>query len=181
MKTSVFCLLLAVTLSTQATPVDSAITRAKSILQRINLDTFNEPISMVIAVQTNDTASEAVAAIRQIGLMLEPLITGERGEIALLCYGDHVRTIQPFTSDSAVMFNAINGLKVDGTSSRLTDAVVEATSVLDTRPEYRRRIILVVGESGDHGSEGKVSDALARVQRSNVLIYVVAVPDAVHR
>jgi len=175
MRPAVFCLLLAVTLSAQATPENSTADRLKSILQQINLETVHKPTSLVIAVPTNDSASEALAAIRQMGPMLEPLVAGGRGEIAVLSYGDRIRTVQPFTSDSAAVSRAIAGLKVSGTSFAMIDAVAKAISDLETRPVYRRRILLLIGESKalSRGLRGN-QDLIDRAERSAVLIFAIA-------
>ena len=169
-----FCLFLTVTLNAQAIPENSTVARLKSTLQRINVETVQKPTSLVIAVRTNDAASEALAAIRQSGPMLEPLVAGGRGEIAVLSYGDRIRTVQPFTSDSAAVSRAIAGLKVSGTSLAVNDAFAEAISDLETRPAYRRRILLLIGESRDPRSQSGSQDVIDRAQRSNVLIYAIA-------
>jgi hypothetical protein len=174
MKPAAFCLLLALTLSAQAIPEDSAISRIESALQRINAATVHEPISLVIVVQTKDTALGTLAWIHEIGPLLEPLVTGERGEFAVLSYGDQIRTVQPFTSDSATVSHAIDTFKVfqtAGPSVRMNDAVDEAISDLDARPVYRRRIILVIGDGNDRRSRTNFQDVRARAKRLNVLIY----------
>ena len=177
MKPAAFCLLLAVTLSAQAISEDSAVSRLRLTLNRIKAETIHEPVSLVIAVQTNDATLATLASVRDLGLMLQPLVTSDRGEIAILSYGDQVRTVQPFTSDSANAALAIAGLKVNGTSARKIDAVGEAISYLDMQPSNRQRVILVVGQSKDQGSETNLTnfhDAMIRAQRSNVLIYSLA-------
>jgi hypothetical protein len=176
MKPAVFCLLLAGTLSAQAIPENSTIARLKSTIQQINLGTVHKPTSLVIAVRTNDAASEALAAIRQVAPTLEPLVAGGGAEIALLSYGDRIRTILPFTSDSAALSNAIADLQVSGTSVAVIDAIEEAISELETRPTYRRRIVLLIGESRDPRGQGRVQKLVERAQRSNVLIYAIAAP-----
>ena len=90
---------------------------------------------------------------RKIGAMLEPLVSSERGEIEVLSYGDRVRVlvVQPFTSDSTKASRAIAELKIlmglQSSTSNVSDAIVQATSDLQTRPSNRRRIIVVLGES----------------------------------
>jgi hypothetical protein len=170
----VLCLFLAVTSNAQAIAENSTVARLKSTLQRINKEVLQKPTSLVIAVRTNDAASEALEAIRQMGPMLEPLIAGGRGEIAVLSYGDRIRTAQPFTSDSAAVSSAIAGLTVSGTSLAVNDALVETISALETRPAYRRRILLLIGESRDPRSQSGFQDVVDRAQRSNVLIYSIA-------
>jgi VWFA-related protein len=43
--------------------------------------------------------------------------------------------------------------------------------LLDQRPELRRRILLLISESRDLGSQSTIDDALADVTMSNTLIY----------
>ena len=106
MRAAALCVLLAWTLSGQAISGD-AVTRLRSTLQRINAE-VHEPSSIVIAVQTNDATLAALAGLRDLDLILRQLIKG--GEIAVLSYGDQVRTVQSFTSDSAKAALAIAGL-----------------------------------------------------------------------
>lgn len=93
MKPAAFCLLLALNLSAQVISQDSAISRLISTLQQIKAETVHHPISLVIAVQTNDATLATLARVRELGLMLEPLVTSGPGEVAVLSYSDQVRTV----------------------------------------------------------------------------------------
>jgi hypothetical protein len=167
-----FYLFLTVALNGQAVPQDSTI-ELKSTLERINLETAHKPISLIIAVRTNEAAVKVLAAIRQMGPMLAPLVAGGRGEIAVLSYGDRIRTIQPFTSDAAAVANAIAGLQASGTSFGLIDTIEEGISELESRPADRRRVLLLIGETRDSRGHSRTADVVDRAQRSNVLIYAV--------
>ena len=125
----------------------------------------------MIAVQTNDATLAALAGLR-LDLILHQLIKG--GEIAVLSYGDQVRTVQSFTSDSAKASLAIAGLRVGGASPRALDAVNEAVSALETHTQKGRRILLLIGEIKDRASGANLRDTMIRAQRSNVLIYGLA-------
>jgi VWFA-related protein len=140
-------------------------------LQRIESDTIYEPISLVLVNQTNEIAKAALAKVRKIGPTIEPLVTGERGETAVITYSDQTRLAQPFTFDALAVKQAIAGLRADGSSAKMIDSIMEAIEALESRPANRRRIILIIGESKDRGSKTKLEDALTRAQRSNVLIY----------
>ena len=168
MRAAALCVLLAWTLSGQAISGD-AVTRLRSTLQRINAE-VHEPSSIVIAVQTNDATLAALAGLRDLDLILRQLIKG--GEIAVLSYGDQVRTVQSFTSDSAKAVLAIAGLRVGGASPRALDAVNEAVSALET--QKGRRVLLLIGEIKDRASGADLRDTMIRAQRSNVLIYGLA-------
>jgi VWFA-related protein len=60
-------------------------------------------------------------------------------------------------------------------SSRMVDGVYEATRLLRNRPLNRRRIILLVGETRDYGSQGRNREALLSLQLNNIVLYAVDV------
>jgi VWFA-related protein len=55
----------------------------------------------------------------------------------------------------------------------LNDAVVQSARMLRTRPADRRRVLLLIAEARDNGSEAKVRDALTDLQFANVSVYSV--------
>jgi VWFA-related protein len=55
----------------------------------------------------------------------------------------------------------------------MIDAVERATYMLRNRPKDNRKIILLVSETRDKASEGRVREALIDAQLSNVLVYTV--------
>jgi hypothetical protein len=170
MKLALVCLLFALTLSAQVITQDSVVNRLNSALETIDRNEVQQPISMVIAVQTNYKIQAAIAInFRKIGALLQPLVSSGRGEIEVLSYGDRVRVFvaQPFTADSAKAAQAMAYLKItsglQNSASNILDVIAQATSDLETRASNRRRIILVVGEnSTDRESEAKLKDVLDR-------------------
>ncbi len=58
-------------------------------------------------------------------------------------------------------------------SSRMIDAVDRSVYMLKKRPANNRKIILLVSETRDQASEGKVRETLMDAQLSNVLVYTV--------
>jgi hypothetical protein len=181
MKLAAFCVFFALTLSAQATTED-VVSRLDSTLRAIGADKVHEPISMVIAVQTNrKLQATMLISFRTIGSMVEPLASAGPGEIEVLSYGDRVRVLaeQPFTSDSRQAAQAMAYLKIStglpSPTSNMFDAIAQATSDLETRPSDRRRIIVVIGEGGkDSENDAKLKDAVNRAARSNVAIFFVA-------
>src|SRR5262249_54151495 len=65
--------------------------------------------------------------------------------------------------------------KPGSNSSRLNDAVMEGVNQLARRPRERKRIILIVSESRDYGSEIHVRDVLTKMEFSNIVAYSVDV------
>jgi VWFA-related protein len=78
-----------------------------------------------------------------------------------------------FTSDPDKIESALKKMTPGSGSSRMIDAVIESVRKLRSRPGNRRRILLLISETRDKGSEGKVRDALMDIQMNNVSVYSV--------
>ena len=131
------------------------------------------PISLVVAVQSNLMSAQALAKIRKVGSLIEPLITGERGEAALLRYSDQTDLVEDFTSEAGRIVKAFGHLRYGGGNAVTLDAAMRGIDMLASRADNRRRILVVVSESRDRGSKVKLQDVLERAQRENVTIYPI--------
>ena len=91
--------------------------------------------------------------IRKIGDMIEPIVIGDQGEAAVVAFDSRIRTMQEFTSDPAKITEALKRIHAGSSQNRMIDAVEECVRMLRTRPQNRRRIILLVSETRDKSSE----------------------------
>jgi VWFA-related protein len=136
------------------------------------VDSGLAPIALVTAIQTSDISLSALEKIRKIGAMIPEAVVGANGEAAILTFDDHVKVVQQFTTDADAISNVFRDLKpADNRGGRMIDAVEEALKLLANRPGARRANILIIGESRDRGSEEKLSDLLAEIQRTGVTVY----------
>ena len=141
--------------------------------QNISVDVVYQPISLVIAIQANSHVEQLLPHVQKIGNLITPLLIGDQGEAALIAYDARIRVLQDFTSDPDKITQQVKKIYPGSTSNRLVDAVVEGTRMLTTRPKNRRRILIVIGETRDVGSEGRSREALLGLQFANVLFYGV--------
>jgi VWFA-related protein len=142
--------------------------------QNIKVDVTFVPISLVIAVQANDHVEGILPKIAKIGAMIQPLIIGDQGEVAIVAFDHRFRWVQEdFTSDPNKIEGALKKITPGSGSSRMIDAVIESVRKLRSRPANRRRILMLISETRDKGSEGKVRDALMDIQMNNVSVYSV--------
>jgi len=141
--------------------------------QNINVDISYAPISLVILVQASSNAQALIPAVTKIGNLIGPQIIGDAGEAAVIAYDHRIRTMQEFTSDPNKVKDAFSKITPGSQSIRLVDAVVEGTRMLRSRPRNRRRIMLVIGETRDMGSENRGREALVGLQMNNVMFYSV--------
>jgi VWFA-related protein len=142
---------------------------------RHRLETTNQPISLIVAVQTSAIAGPALAKVQKIGAMFEPLVVGQGGEAAILTYSNQIKVRQDFTDSADVFTKQMHSIEPDGdslTDARMNDAVIEAVKMFKTRPQFRR-VLVVIGESRDRGSDAKLEEAVTKAQSANVTIYPV--------
>ena len=141
--------------------------------QDIRVDVTYIPISLVVAIQANAAAEPVLPVVRKIGSLLQGLVIGEQGEVAILAFDHRIQTLQDFSTDTTKIEESLAKLRAGSSTSRLIDSVVEGVRMLKTRPETRRRVLLLIGEARDYGSEAKVREALTDLQFANVSVYSV--------
>lgn len=130
------------------------------------------PLAIVIAVQTNDLSAAALRKINQVGSMIQPLITGERGAAALLGIDEEVNVLQDFTSDATEITRAFRRLAPRRARRAISlDAAARAVELFRARPTAERRVLLLIGESKDRGSHAELPAVLEQLQRENIQVY----------
>lgn len=142
--------------------------------RQFTLDTFGSgvaPISLAIAIQTSGISKPAIAKIRRIGGMIQPLVTGRRGEVAVLTFDDEIDWRLNFTSDADVLQRVIKKIDTaDLKQARMLDAVIDAADVMKDRKG--RRVLLLISEAKDRGSHAKLEQAIQAVEREGVEVFV---------
>lgn len=141
--------------------------------QNIQVDVAYQPISLVICLQVNAHVDGILPQVRKIGNLVEPILIGEQGEAAVIGFDSRIRLLQDWTNDPAKITKSVKDIYAGSSSSRMIDAVGEATRMLRKRPVNRRRIILYIGETRDVASETKIREALLALQYANILFYPV--------
>ena len=141
--------------------------------QNIEVDIAYQPISLVIAIESSSHVESILPQVNKIGNLIAPLVIGDQGEAAVIAYDARIRTLQDFTSSADLVTQAIKKIQPGSNSNRLVDAVVEGARMLSHRPQNRRRIMLLIGETRDLASEGRARETLIDLQLSNIVFYGV--------
>jgi VWFA-related protein len=108
-----------------------------------------------------------------MGTLLQNMVAGERGEVAILAFDHRIQLLQDFTTDATKLQEALSKLKPGSSSSRVIDATVEGTRMLTRRPRDRRRVILLITESRDIASAAKPREALTNLELGNIIVYAL--------
>jgi VWFA-related protein len=141
------------------------------------LDTGVAPIALVVAVQSSGISAAVIEKARKIGVMMRPMVIGERGAAALLSFDQRVNWLQDFTNDEDVLDDAFSKLQPftrpgEDKAACLLDAVYESIERLRAIPNARR-VLLLISESRDRGSEATLEAATVAAQTEGVAIYAL--------
>jgi VWFA-related protein len=144
------------------------------IVQKItSFEIAYQPISMVILIDTSARMEGVLPNLRTSGILFTQLVMGETGEAAVLTYDQDVEIVQPFTANTDLVEKAFKHLKTGGSDAHLTDGVFRALGMLQNLKPDRRRVIVILAEGRDLGSETRKAQALREAQLANVAIYAV--------
>ena len=142
--------------------------------QNINVDVSVQPLSIVIAVQQSDRVDAVLSQIHKIGPMIQPLVTGDNGDAAVISFDSRIQDkTDGFTNDPDKIEKAIKSIHSGNTPSRMIDAVERGVQMLKNKPPNRRRIILLISETRDNSSEARLRETLIAAQLNNVTVYTV--------
>jgi VWFA-related protein len=144
-------------------------------LQKITEDAASHPISLVVAVQSSANMEKLLPGIRKIGSLFSGLVLGENGEIAVLSFDHRVQTMTEFTSDPDKISEAFKKIKSGSSPSHLNDAAMQGVNMLNRRDKSRRRILMLISETRDNGSQMTVRDVLTEAEFKDVAVYAVEV------
>jgi len=144
-------------------------------LQKITEDATSHPISLVVAVQASANMEKLLPSIRKIGSLFSGLHLGESGEMAVLSFDHRIQTMTDFTSDPDKISDAFKKIKSGSSPSHLNDAAMQGVVMLRRRDRSRRRVLMLISETRDNGSQMKVRDVLTEAEFRDVTVYAVEV------
>jgi VWFA-related protein len=150
------------------------------VAQRItHFDLGGDALSLVILVETSSRIAPMFPQVRKAGIVLTEAVMAANGEAAVIGFNDSVDKLQDFTSNHDKIQNAFDKLQQGTSGSKLYDAMAVGVEMLSGRPlptadvPGRRRIMLILSEATDSGSDTRFGAALRQAQLSNVTIYSV--------
>jgi VWFA-related protein len=147
--------------------------------QIAHLDLGGDPLSIVFLVETSTRVTPLLPQIQKAGIVLGETVMGSDGEAAVVGFNDSVDKLQDFTSNRDAVEKTISKINTVTSGSKLYDAMALGVEMLSGRPlptadtPGRRRVMLVLSEATDVGSESKLGVVLRRAQLTNVTIYSV--------
>jgi VWFA-related protein len=131
-------------------------------------------VSVVVAIQRGRRANYEFPRIRGLSAMLDPLVAEGHGRVAIVEFDSQVELIQDFTSNSDKTAATLKALQSGDGGAAIVDAVDYSVKLLEKAPKERPRILLLISETRDHGSQAKVEDVVAEIGQSSTAVYALA-------
>src|SRR5580693_9015188 len=145
-----------------------------------HFDLGGDPVSVVVLIETSSRIDTILPEMRKTGILFTQTVVGLDGEAAVVGLNDGVDKLQDFTMDGDAIENVVTHLQTGTSGSRLYDAMAVGVEMLSSRMPQptaekpgRRRVMLVMSETVDAGSEAKLGEVLRKAQLANVAIYSV--------
>ena len=158
---------------------DFQVTDNGSAQKISHFDLGGDPISLVILIETSSRIEPFVPEMRKTGILFTQTVMGPTGEAAVVGFNDSVDKLQDFTSSADQIESTVANLKLGTSGSKLYDAMAVGVEMLSSRPQAtaekpgRRRVMLILSEALDDGSEKNLGEVLRQAQLANVTIYSV--------
>jgi len=144
-----------------------------------HFDMGGDPLSLVILVETSSRVAPLLSQMRKTGILLTQTVMGSSGEAAVLGFNDSVDKLQDFTASQDRIESTFTRLQTGTSGSKLYDAMAVGVEMLSGQPQPaadkpgRRRVMLILSEAIDVGSDTQFGAVLRQAQLSNVTIYSV--------
>ncbi|HLZ90314.1 MAG TPA: VWA domain-containing protein [Candidatus Acidoferrum sp.] len=147
--------------------------------QITHFDLGGDSLSIVFLVETSSRIAPLMPQINKAGIVLAVTVMGTNGEAAVVGFNDSVDKLQDFTTNQDAVEKTIGSLHAVTDGSKLFDAMAIGVEMLSGRPQPapdtpgRRRVMVILSEATDAGSQTKLGAVLRQAQLSNVAIYSV--------
>src|SRR5580704_8848112 len=143
--------------------------------QVVHLDEAAEgqPVSMVMAIQRGRRADYEFPRMRGLSAMLDPLVAEGHSSVAIVEFDSQVQTAQDFTGSSEKVAWTLKELQPGDGGAAILDAVDYSVKMLENTPKERQRVLLLISETRDHGSQAKVEDVVAEIGQSSTAVYAL--------
>jgi VWFA-related protein len=167
--------------------------------QRItHFDLGGDPLSILVLIENSSLVEPMLPEIRKSGILISQTVMGPNAEAAVVAFNEYTEKLLDFTASGDAVEKTIATLKTSVSGNKLYDSMARAVEMLSGRPEPtpdapgRRRILLIIAEAKDEGSDARLGEVLRKAQLANVTIYSVGLsttraelqrkaPDAGHR
>lgn len=143
------------------------------IPQRVHVDEDLDttPVSLVVCVQKGRSAAMQFDKFARLGPLLSLFMGNGTGRVSLVEFDSKLEFEEPWSRDTDTLRSDLENLDAGDGGAALLDAAGYSITLLEREPADRRRILLLISESRDHGSKDVSAEELVKkIGTSNTLV-----------
>ena len=138
---------------------------------QVDDDLDSQPVSIVVAVEKGGSSVLQFQKIAKLGPLLDLFLGDGFGAAALVTFDSKPELLEDFTSKTGAINRELKEMQPGDGGAAILDAVRFSVDLLEQQPQERRRILLLVSESRDHGSKRtQAHELVERIGTSNTLV-----------
>jgi hypothetical protein len=143
--------------------------------QKVQAEITEQPMSVVLVIQANADTAPLLPKIKKSGILLHGLVTGSNGDVAVLTFDHQMYHLLDFTSDPDKIDDSMQLIREGSSVAAVIDAVSDANRMLQRHDptNKRRRVIILMSQNVDKGSEMHLSELITQIQFSGVIVYSI--------
>jgi VWFA-related protein len=131
----------------------------------------NQRLAMVVLMQTGGAASSQLWNYSKLDTLLENMLGSSTRKVALVTFDSRPEQIWGFPSRADALYDALTHQEGGDQGAAIMDAVKCAIGELRLQPASFRRIILLLSQAQDDGSEAHTEDMVRSLAESGTTIY----------
>jgi VWFA-related protein len=136
-------------------------------------DTGDQPLALVIVVQTGGAGAGRLEQYQHLGPMLNNLIGNIDHKVAVVGFDSTPTLLHGFTPNLEFITHSLDTLDAGDKGAAVLDSIAYAVDLLSKQPTTYRRAILLLSETIDQGSNTTLVDALHAISDTNTAIYSI--------
>ncbi len=155
---------------------DDFIVEDNGVAQKIQSDEDfdQEPVSVIVAIEKGRTSLLQFQKYSKLGPLLELFLGQGHGDAAVVAFDSQQELLTDFTNNTDRISSDLQKLQPGDGGAAILDTVGYCIDLLEQQPRNRRRVLLLISESRDHGSRHVNSQQLIeRLGTSNTLVLSV--------
>jgi VWFA-related protein len=152
---------------------DSFSLTDNGVAQKLHLDDDLDttPVSLVVCLERGRSSEIEFEKFVRLAPLVEQFLGTGNGEVALVEFDSQAVYREGFTRDTSVIEQDLEELQPGDGGAAILDAAGTSLRILEQRPPERRRILLLISESRDHGSKTVTAPELVeQIGASNTLV-----------
>jgi VWFA-related protein len=131
----------------------------------------NQPLAVVIVMQTGGAGSSQLLNFGRLDTMLERILGSSTHKVALVTFDSHPEQIWNFPPVADALDYFLTHPKAGDQGAAIMDAVNCAIGLLQAQPARFRRLILLLGQEQDDGSKSQPEDVVRDLAGSGATIH----------